>query len=584
MKFLKSLRSKSPFRSKESNHFYQDVPPASLFSPPAKDYFSSLPSKVLERIFRFVCPHATDESYDSCEASTQDDVCMLCDLRDLSNCVKVSRRWRKPATTVLYHSLRLDAVHYCDREAQLSDKRKRPSFFDRNHDSEDPTTVRLRLLCRTLQEDPRRLGALVKYFKLPYMTRETCKADIARSISATPNLLYIDLPEGVYVDDASCMAVRAEVQARCKNLRKMAYRHGSERSLASLADGYTWRNLEVLELSELQIDMATLRRVFGALPYIHKLKVSNMKLFTSDIFQENPMLPPFPALRELHLEETPNVTAEALATYIAQTDTSNRLETMSLVFTGILPSSAHLILAEAKNLRDFSIIEHVTQPMPADPDMRSLSSASLRILHWEITSESPSNIMDLMIAPYYDYLRTSLLSQSLPKLKELYVREPTFPETLLDLAPPRPMFAADSGSTNPFSPSHRPTQSLGSRNPFNKMPTAPQSQRPQGINQELVVFCKGLDEMEWNYSKIEPPSQPGKRGSISAARPISSYGLLGEAMTPTWNRSDARRSVIVGNGFGGFLAVPESEMRPSSSYGEKGKKHEKKVNMMDMWR
>lgn len=413
------------------------------------------------------------------------------------------------------------------------------------------------------------------------MTRETCKVDVARSIAAMPNLFYVDLPEGVYVDDASCMAVRAEVQARCPNIKKMAYKHGSERSLASLADGYTWQNLEVLELSEVQIDVATLRRVFGALPFIHKLMVNNMNMFDSSVFVENPMLPPFPALIELRLEETPNVTAEAIAAYITETDNFDRLESISLVATGVLPSSVHLILAAARNLRHFSIIETVSGSMPADPNMRQLSSTTLRSLHWEISSKSSSAGLNLMIAPYYDYLRNSLLSQSLPKLKELYVRDPTFPETLLDLAPPQPMFAADSGPVNPFSPSHRSTQSLGSRNPFN---TAPPLARPQGISQELVVYCKGLDEMEWNYSEIQPATQPGRRGSISTARPISTYGLMGEAMTPTWDRSDARRSVIVGNGFGGFLAIPESESRPSSSYGEKGKKHEKKADRMDIWR
>tara|TARA_R110002060_G_scaffold74909_2_gene84379 strand:+ start:245 stop:403 length:159 start_codon:yes stop_codon:yes gene_type:complete len=41
----------------------------------------------------------------------------------------------------------------------------------------------------------------------------------------------------------------------------------------------------------------------------------------------------------------------------------------------------------------------------------------------------------------------------------------------------------------------------------------------------------------------------------------------------------ARKSVIVGNGFGGFLAVPSDGGRPSSSGGEK-----RRGSQYDMWR
>lgn len=88
--------------------------------------------------------------------------------------------------------------------------------------------------------------------------------------------------------------------------------------------------------------------------------------------------------------------------------------------------------------------------------------------------------------------------------------------------------------------------------------------------------------MEWNFATVKPPEKPGRRGSATIPRPISSYGLSGDLNKP-WNRGDARRSVIVGNGFGGFLAVPPEEAaggRPSSSAGEKGKRSSR----YDMWR
>jgi hypothetical protein len=60
------------------------------------------PEAVFARIFAFVCPHARDESYATCEQSAVEDGCMLCDLRDLARCVAVCRRWRTEAVKLLY--------------------------------------------------------------------------------------------------------------------------------------------------------------------------------------------------------------------------------------------------------------------------------------------------------------------------------------------------------------------------------------------------------------------------------------------------------------------------------------------------
>lgn len=62
---------------------------------------SVLPAKVLERIFSFVCPHASDETYDACEESGNSEGCMLCDLRDLAHCSQVNRTWHDNAIKLL---------------------------------------------------------------------------------------------------------------------------------------------------------------------------------------------------------------------------------------------------------------------------------------------------------------------------------------------------------------------------------------------------------------------------------------------------------------------------------------------------
>lgn len=102
-----------PFRKKDKKGSLQlEVPlefrPAGAgqmpqFPPNRESAFklAQLPQPVLQRIFAHVCPHARDESFDTCEESARDDNCVLCDLRDLSHCAQVSRAWRIAAIQVL---------------------------------------------------------------------------------------------------------------------------------------------------------------------------------------------------------------------------------------------------------------------------------------------------------------------------------------------------------------------------------------------------------------------------------------------------------------------------------------------------
>jgi hypothetical protein len=103
MKFLKKLRSRS--RGKEQPEYAarsdiaRNVP--AYQAPPWTDLINKLPAPILERVFGFVCPHSQDDTYESCESSAVEDACMLCDMRDLAQCTRVSRRWRKLAANVL---------------------------------------------------------------------------------------------------------------------------------------------------------------------------------------------------------------------------------------------------------------------------------------------------------------------------------------------------------------------------------------------------------------------------------------------------------------------------------------------------
>jgi hypothetical protein len=294
--------------------------------------------------------------------------------------------------------------------------------MNRNAEPEDTTAARLKFLCRTLRDNQGTLALNVLFLKIPYMTRETSKADLARTVAVCSNLRYIDLPEGLYSDDASCNTLKQEIQARCPDLRKMAYHWGGERSLELLADGAVWQNLEVLELSKLNMDSNIIRRALGTLPNIHALKVTDMKFFNDNIFQHSDLLPPFPALTELIFENTPNVTADGLTLYLSRSDTQNALKTLSVTTTGILPGTLYKIVAAAPALKHLSLIEDPGTSFPTGDNVPPLASKSLEVFHYEITSGSSANSYASTTASYYAYLRKSLMAGGFPNLRELYVR------------------------------------------------------------------------------------------------------------------------------------------------------------------
>ncbi|KAL8421662.1 hypothetical protein RB596_002440 [Gaeumannomyces avenae] len=569
-------------------------------SPASSRLLAHLPDTILERIFTFVCPHSADNSYETHEHSSLVDACMLCDMRDLAHCVAVCRQWKKPARKCLYNSIRIDAVHFCEREAYLSDKRKRRSFFDRNGSPEDPAKARLKLLCRTLREDPTRLGVLVRYFKTSYMLRESSQADIARTIAVLPNLLYVDLPEGLFADEHAYLTLRLEVQARCRNLRKMTYMAGAERSFELLASGI-WPNLEVLDLQRVQADPVTLRHVIGSLPNLQALKVSEMPAFVDDVLFQHPheMVPPFPALEELLIRDASGLTAEGLIQYLASPDARAKLTTLNLTNTGVGVCDLHKVLSQATSLTTLVFVASVTSPLPTAAgthDIPPLRSRSLSTLNWEITAAASTGILGpSATATYYNYLSGSLLSGGLPALSAIYVRDQNFPDSLLGThLPPAPAFAggafaarpSSSGSASPaqtrtfgagggfnnfsmgggstaspptlkpFTAGHNPR--FSSNNPFAAM-------IPMQQIQTLEVFTKGSDELDWAVVKVDGGyggggghRRGGSFGSIALPeRPHSSYGLTPESIT-TWGPNTTRKSVFLGDGAGGFLAVPDT--------------------------
>ncbi|KAJ4389461.1 hypothetical protein N0V93_006929 [Gnomoniopsis smithogilvyi] len=620
---------------------------------------AALPGPVLERIFAFVCPHTQDSTYESQEQSSLEDACMLCDLRDLAYCLMVCKKWRAAGQRVLYRSIRIEAVHYCEREAQLAEKRKRRTFFDHNGEPEDTSRKRLKLLCRTLREDPARLGPLVEYFKLPYMLRESSQADLARTIAVLPNLRYVDLPEALFHDENSYITLRMEVEARCQNLRKMTYMHGSERSLERVASGQVFRNLEVLELDNIQMDPTVILHALAVLGGLRALKIVDSSIITDDmISHENEMMPAFPALTELVLEKVPNITAQGLRAYLSRHDTSQALEVLSVTETGVTPWTLQDVLGAAPQLKRLTISYTAIKSLPlaaGTPQVPPLASRSLETFHYEVMAAADSSPYSNITSSYYNYLSGSLLMGGLPNLRGLYVRDPNFADALAGLPQPAPKFATDAykrptssgsqrsigvtsnistlnglgspgfpsangGFPNGFQPQHTgngnpfqtATHTGASNNPFQKpFANAGHNPRfssnnpfasfagpngPSGLPQTLEVFTKGDDELNWGMVKVEP----GIKHDLSADsathnRPGSSYGL--DQSAAGWNaRGGARVSVFMGNGAGGFLAIPDNGKvrRGSAPVGDGADEwprpksatpmEKKRATRMDLWR
>ncbi|KAF2646804.1 hypothetical protein P280DRAFT_19134 [Massarina eburnea CBS 473.64] len=520
MGFMKRFRRpKSPKKNKALRVPNYDFQSPAYHGP---DQTLRLDDKILRRIFEYVCPHAADETLESSEDSGHDG-CMTCDMRDLAHCALAKRQFYSVAAGLLYKSIRIDAVHYCELEEVYAEQRRKTQTA---HDV-DPPTKRLQQLCRTVR-DNQHVGSRVRFLKIPYMTRESCKADLARTVSVCPNLEYIDLPDGFYTGDPTCQLLRQELQARCPKIRKMKYDEGSEQVLETLLHGY-WQELRIVEFNKIQIEPTLLRQAFGVLPWLSEASFSGMPWMNDSFFHSVPGVPDLPPLDTLNLKKMNGVTAEGLASYLTSPICRDTLQTLKIKDCSGLPvASLHAVLHYATNLQTLEYTATVSASLPIDP-VPPMTSRSLRKLNYEIISNS-THQMYSPATSYYQYLTNSLMSSSLPALRQLYVRDPDFPESLT-LAPP----------VRPFA-------------------DAPP---PRGFSQPLEVFSKGLDELEWIFTSITPADGFGRRGSMAGGRPLSSYSAH-KGLGPQWG-GDARRSVVVPNGFGGFLAIPAESERPQSA-------------------
>ena len=418
-------------------------------------------------------------------------------------------------------------------------KRKRRSFSGHHG---NPPQERLQLLSRSVREN-KILGQKVQFLKIPYMTREGSVADLARTISFTPNLRYVDLPDSLYIDDPSSNTLKQELQAQCPSIRQMRYFCGAESSFQTLGQSGHWQDLESLELSNLAVESSTIIDVFVSLPALCEVRLANMSLLDDSLFESSVDSVIFPPLVKLDLQGVPNITVEGLTAYLGQPKSKLTLKTILLDDTGILASEIHRILSAAPNLTSLHVTANVNRAL-APSQTPSLASQSLKTLHYEISNadSSPGGLTSPSDS-YYAYLSKSVLSGSLPSLSHLYAISDN-PQSFLQPAP---------------QPSNNSIQRKGT------IP-APLS---LSITQPLQLYTKAVREMEWNLTLISPPTPAHRRGSTTATGPESLYHPA--PLSPQY-RNAGRNSVMVGNGFGGFLAVPSPGFVPGSSLPKNKKK------------
>lgn len=423
--------------------------------------------------------------------------------------------------------MRIDTVHYCDREADLVVKRRRRSFIGRAGASKDPTQERLSLFSRSVR-DNHFLACQVQYLKIPYMTREVCESDLARTVSVLPNLRHVDLPDGFYNDDPSSNTLKEELQARCGDIRQMKYAAGAEGSFQLLMQKRQWPKLEALELVHLDADPATIADVVATLKALRHVKFTSLRLLDDSLFSSMHMRP-FPPLAILEFQDVPNISAKGLLAYLSYPDAKDTLNSLTLANTGILPSDLVQILAAATSLTILNVSESVSRALPQS-QTPPLASNSLRNFHYEISSVyiSPRGVSSPSDS-YYSCLSRSILSGSLPSLSHLYALSTSLPTMLLP--PPRPAFSVKEASIG-----WQPTDTL--------LPP-------------LRLYTKTVTEMEWSLTLISLPTLADRRGSATATRPMS---LSLEKQLSPQSRDKGRESVMVGNGFGGFLVVPSEDV------------------------
>ena len=363
------------------------------------------------------------------------------------------------------------------------------------------------------------------------MARQGAAADLARTVSVLPNLWYVDLPDGLFEDRQSCMTLKNELYMRCPEIQRMTYKSGAEGSFSILAVSQRWPNLKVLDLGGISANPSEIVMATASLFALQDLKLEDLPLIDESLFTSDFRGMRLPPVHHLRLHNISSVSTQALATYLQRNDTKEALTHLSLVDSNIPLSEIHLLLSQAPCLKTFHIFSIVSKPLLAN-DLPPLASQSLRQLTFEVLDrDSMRSLAQPPAQSYYSYLCSSVISGRLPSLAALYALSADVPMLLM------PPSAASFASGGPSAMALR-------------------------LMHELRVYTKTVVENDWELTIMSPPSAHDRKGSRTNTRPVSLYN------DPLINAAYSHRpkdSVLVSNGWGGFLAVPNHERSSSAS-------------------
>ncbi|EWC47388.1 hypothetical protein DRE_00356 [Drechslerella stenobrocha 248] len=425
------------FRHTFKNNHQHDAPPMPAF--PRQRRLSAagkLPNEILAKIFTFVAPHVANESlYSDEEILHCVNGCVLCDTRDLAHLSLVCLKWSRVAQALLYKNIQLERVHYCGREEQLDELRKRRSrVIYTDPDTIDTAAERMDLLVRTfhMNED---LANHALFIRLQYMTRESCKNVLTQLVNIPlSNLRWMDLPDGFYKDDPSCQALKAIMYQKCADLRRMRWTEGSEAGFLNLTHDKPWVNLEFVELWKLNVEEDQIAATLASLPKVHSIGIQELPWVTGRILTPGPgnRRPPLPPLNTLSISKCDKITYQSIMDYLSIPAVQQKLEHLTLKEIDFPPHLIYQILQRLPHIRSLRIIAPVTRMFPTydQPPHPPLESDTLRELSFEIRPAQQSKTLASPATSYYEYLCGSLRLGGLPRLTTLHVRDETFGKML----------------------------------------------------------------------------------------------------------------------------------------------------------
>ena len=428
------------------------------------------------------------------------------------SCEKSSKLPLRSLSIHSYQNVRIDAIHFCGRLSVTSKKR---GSFNAAVQINDPARKRMGSFVTTIRHK-RELALSVHTLKIPYMTREAAYADIARAVAAPLTALrFIDLPEGICRNDPSSVMLKAELEANCPNLRWWKVSAGGEDYLTKLEEGL-WPFLEELTLSKgLLAGSQQLARVVSSLPALSKAFFLNIPHLDDELFAGHP----YPmTLRELTIQGAPGLTARGLMSYASHPAAGQALKNLVLIETGIEIERLPQVLASCLSLEVLHVTSVVKRPFPLT-NASLLASNSLKRLKYEISASTRrSDESESLTESYYNYLAASIQEGSLPSLVHLFALSARFPYILLRKA------SSSTGSDSQLA----------------------------WLRQTLRLYTKPEVDLEWDLTVIDPHVNPAS--AQQSTRPLS---LINSQPSTPFGGAYSRKSVMVGNGFGGFLMVPE---------------------------